>query len=98
MVGDRQVSAVSDLLAKSRQAHLEYRQSIPHKASQGATLVTREGNPTMAREALQRAHDMRQQAHAEDPTRSDIAWTGEPFGADGVDLLLEFYSKQLAKA
>ena len=52
----------------------------------------------MAREALQRAHDLRQQAHAEDPTRSDVAWTGEPFGADGVDLLLEFYSKQLAKA
>ena len=91
------MSAVSDLLARSRQAHLEYRQAIPHKSAQGATLVTREGNPTLAQSALQRAHDLRQQAHAEDPTRSDVAWAGEPFGSDGTDLLLEFYDKTLAK-
>lgn len=88
------MSAISDLLMASRNAHLTYQQNIPHKSGQGGTLTTAVGNPAMAREALQIASDMRVQAEQQDPTHADPGWSLDPIPSVK---LMAFYAKELAK-
>ena len=70
---------VADLLAASRDAHLEYRRRL---TSPMADLLT----------PLQRAHDTRTEAHELDPDHTDPAWQADS-ATHGE--LMRYFERQL---
>lgn len=83
------VDDVASLLEFSRAAHVRARELRHAKRS------------TAARVALVLARDLRQHAHAADPTHADPAWTDSaetalvPRGVEPHAALLAFYAQQL---
>ncbi len=88
---------ITHLLAISRQAHIEYRQSVARKEAQpGGQLTHVHGDPSAAMRSIQKALDYRQQAHDADPSHSAGAWKAE--GPNVVhDSLMDFYREQLSR-
>ena len=84
---------ISELLAASKQAHLDYRAAI------------RDQKLNEAHAALARAAALRQQAHDTDPLHRDGSW-GEDAGTHALgtiphmtlhESLMDFYRAELAK-
>jgi hypothetical protein len=86
--------AIAQLLQESLAAHAEYRANMARMAPQGGVLVAVPGNPIVARAALERAGDLRRQAHDADPNQADPAWALDPIPHHD---LLTFYAEQLAR-
>lgn len=91
LIGLPQVEpSVADLLAQSRQAHVDYRQALPTPTAAGDVVI--------ARDAVQRAAQLRAQAEVDDPDHADPAWQSElgtPFSDS--DALLSFYVDQITR-
>jgi hypothetical protein len=89
---------VGDLLASSRRAHLDF------------LMARRDGRTAEIRPAILKAHGLRQEAQAQDPTHLDTAWrddlraqfaTVSPAILQDLDIhddLLNFYASELAKS
>lgn len=82
---------VAELLQKSREAHLRYRQVSGKIDKMGAVSST--PNDEAARLAIVDALEYRNQAHAADPMRSDPAWAADAAANKGVssESLRQFY-------
>lgn len=86
--------SIAEILAASRQAHLEYREAVPRRVAGHPQTVVAEGDAAKARAALERARDLRQQAHDLDPAHVDHAWHAEA-STHPHDELMAFYADQL---
>jgi hypothetical protein len=71
---------ITALLNQSRAAHFAYRENTSHR--------------TLAREAIQKARDLRAVAHQLDPAHQSAAWDSEPSNFNH-EALLKFYDEQL---
>ena len=85
------MSVVSDLLAKSREAHTRYRHSAGHVKRDGS--VSESPNDRAAREAVVDALEFRKQAEAFDPDHDDGAWSLDLAAMKGQQsaALIKFY-------
>lgn len=84
------VRTVSQILAESYQAHLEYREACPHMSNASGTLMSVPGDAAVAKAALSRALDLRAEATNLDPAGDDPAWLNEELHYP----LLAFYAEQ----
>ena len=80
--------SIPDLLQRSREAHLRYRESIPRRIAQGAATV---GDPAIAVPALFEAYRLLAEAHVLDPRHTVPEWRPED------EALLSFYNEQLSR-
>ncbi len=82
---------VAELLQKSREAHLRYRQSSGHIDSVGGVRTV--PDPEAGRTAIVDALEFRNEAEAADPDHEDAAWAADTAANRGVTsaTMLSFY-------
>jgi hypothetical protein len=87
-----------ELLIASRTAHWEYRRAIPHMRSvRGGKPQETQGDPVVARAALERAAALRKQAEDSDPDRTDPAWATDAALVGDHDAIRTFYAEVAAR-
>jgi len=77
------MSEVSNLLARSRAAHADYQRA------------NRAGNKVLEKIAILQAKELREQAHALDPSHEDAGWVDDPVSHDSI---MDFYELFLHEA
>lgn len=82
---------VTELLAKSRDAHARYRHAAGHVRRDGA--IAEQPNNPLARDVVSEALDYRQQAETLDPDHDDSAWNIDQAAMKGQAsaTLIKFY-------
>ena len=86
---------VSDLLAQSSAAHLDFRANCARMQAIGGSVEAVPENATAALAALTRARDLRQQALAADPDLTSPVWTKDALEVHA--LLMAFYADEIGR-